>query len=66
MQDQMTYRKARKLDAVFLLLLLAAESKSRSETSGDRVIVGDKVVAGPTSEYFEQKLQEFERDKYRF
>ncbi len=66
MQDQMTYRKARKLNAIFLLLLLAAESASQSENGSHKPADSDLDFTGPTSEYFEQKLQEFERDKYRF
>ena len=66
MPDQMTYRRAKKLNAVFILLLFATD---RSDT--DPALNKEdnsKPSEGPAKspEYYEEKMKEFERNKFRF
>ena len=65
MQGNMTYRKAKKLNAAFLLLLLATDQAEEGQTKGTG---GSREVSHPTRspEYFNDKLKEFERNKIRF
>ena len=66
MQGNMTYRKARKLNAVFLLLLFATDNSSKAQNDLNEKSEGDDQVNGRSPEYFEEKLREFERNKYSF
>ena len=65
MQGQMTYKKARKWNAIFLLLLLATDpgSNNSSEDTGPKQRGQGR--ARP-QEFFEEKLKEFERDQIRY
>ncbi len=65
MQGEMTYRKARKLNAIFLLLLLATESAGNRESSSESQQNNDQ-GRGRSPEYFEEKLREYEREQFRF
>jgi len=66
MQGNMTYRKAKKLNAVFLLLFLATNDvEGGSETLVDQE-KQESQKRIRSKEYFNEKMKEFERNQIRF
>lgn len=66
MKDNMTYRKARKLNAAFLLLLFATDNTTNNSMNTTEETSHASHGSVKTPQYFEEKLREYERDKYRF
>ncbi len=66
MQEPLSYKKAKKLNAVFLLLLLASDQNETSQSSFQKG--RNNVARGSSSSSFnfDEKLEEFESNKYRF
>ena len=66
MKGNMTFKRARKLNAVFLLLLFATDHTASNATEFNEENQENFQGRTKDPEYFEDKLKEFERNKYRF
>jgi hypothetical protein len=66
MQEPLSYKKAKKLNAVFLLLLLASDQNETSQSSSQKGQDGSAQGPSSSSFDFDEKLEEFECNKYRF
>lgn len=66
MEGNMTWQKARKLNAVFLLLLLATEQLPKNQEVAEEETQNESQKQNRSVAYFEEKLKEFERNKFRF
>jgi hypothetical protein len=61
-----TYKQAHKMNAVFLLLLFSTNSATSQQGHKAPDTQNSEQGKGRALEYFEEKMREFERDKYRF
>lgn len=66
MNDSVTYKKAKKMNAVFLLLFFSSDSTAQNTAEFLDDQQQESSGRARSQEYFDEKMKEFERNKYRF